>query len=41
MCNVCGREYDEAWGDPNYGIAHGTKFEELPDDFYLPALRSR
>ena len=33
VCNVCGYEYDEAVGDPDNGIAPGTKFEDLPDDF--------
>ena len=36
VCNVCGWEYDEAQGDPDNGIAPGTKFEELPADFEGP-----
>ena len=36
VCNVCGYVYDEATGDPDNGIAPGTKFEELPDDFVCP-----
>ena len=36
ICNVCGYEYDESAGDPDNGIAPGTKFEELPDDFQCP-----
>ena len=36
VCNVCGWEYDEAVGDPDNGIAPGTKFEDLPDDFVCP-----
>ena len=35
-CNVCGYVYDEAVGDPDNGIAPGTKFEDLPDDFTCP-----
>ena len=35
-CNLCGWEYDEAVGDPDNGIAAGTKFEDLPDDFACP-----
>ncbi len=33
ICTVCGYEYDEAAGDPDHGIAPGTKFEDLPADF--------
>ena len=36
VCDVCGWEYDEALGDPDNGIAPGTKFEDLPDDFACP-----
>ena len=36
VCTVCGWEYDEAVGDPDNGIAAGTKFEDLPDDFECP-----
>lgn len=36
ICNVCGYEYDEAIGDPDNGIAAGTKFEDLPKDFECP-----
>ena len=36
VCNVCGYEYDEAVGDPDNGIAPGTKFEDLSDDFVCP-----
>ena len=33
VCNVCGWVYDEEVGLPQQGIAAGTKFEDLPDDF--------
>lgn len=33
ICDVCGYVYDEAVGDPDNGIASGTKWEELPDDY--------
>lgn len=33
LCKVCGWIYDEALGDPDNGIAPGTKWEDLPDDF--------
>lgn len=36
VCDVCGWVYDEAAGDPDNGIAPGTKFEDLPDDFECP-----
>ena len=32
----CGYVYDEEAGDPENGIAPGTKFEDLPDDFECP-----
>ena len=36
VCEICGYEYDEAVGDPDNGIAPGTKFEDLPDDWSCP-----
>ena len=36
VCNVCGWEYDEAAGDPENGIAPGTLFEKLPEDWVCP-----
>ena len=36
VCDVCGWEYDEAVGDPDRGIAAGTKFEDLPASFKCP-----
>ena len=33
VCNVCGWVYDEELGAPESGIAAGTKFEDLPEDF--------
>ena len=36
ICDVCGYEYDEALGDPDHGIAPGTKWEDLPEDFECP-----
>ena len=36
VCDVCGYVYDEAVGDPDSGIAPGTKFEDLPDDWVCP-----
>lgn len=36
VCTVCGFEYDEAAGDPENGIAPGTKFADLPADYVCP-----
>ena len=36
VCGVCGWEYDPAVGIPEEGIAPGTPFEELPEDFVCP-----
>ena len=36
VCGVCGWTYDEALCDPDNGIAPGTKFEDLPEDFACP-----
>jgi rubredoxin-NAD+ reductase len=36
VCTVCGFVYDEEVGDPDNGIAPGTKFEDLPDDYLCP-----
>lgn len=36
VCDVCGYEYDEALGDPDNGIAPGTKWEDLPEDWVCP-----
>lgn len=36
ICKVCGLIYDEAEGDPDSGLAPGTRFEDIPDDWYCP-----
>jgi len=36
VCTVCGYVYDPAVGDPDSGIAPGTQFEDLPDDWQCP-----
>lgn len=33
VCELCGWIYDEELGLPEKGIAPGTKFEDLPEDF--------
>lgn len=35
-CSVCGWEYDEKKGYPEGGIAPGTPWEQVPDDFECP-----
>ena len=32
----CGYEYDPAVGDPDNGIAPGTAWEDLPEDWVCP-----
>ena len=36
VCEVCSWESAEELGDPDNGIAPGTKWEDLPDDFVCP-----
>jgi len=36
VCNICGYEYDESEGYPDGGIAPGTKWEDVPEDFVCP-----
>ncbi len=35
-CIVCGWIYDEALGCAEEGIAPGTKWEDIPDDWSCP-----
>ncbi len=36
VCDVCGYIYDPEIGDPDGGIAPGTAFEDIPDDWVCP-----
>ena len=36
LCEACGLIYDEAVGDADSGIAPGTRFEDIPDDWRCP-----
>ena len=36
ICRACGLIYDEAIGDPDSGLAPGTRFEDIPDDWECP-----
>lgn len=35
-CSACGYVYDPEVGDPENGIAAGTSFDELPEDWVCP-----
>jgi rubrerythrin len=36
MCRQCSMIYDPVVGDPDSGIAPGTPFEDIPDDWHCP-----
>ena len=36
ICDTCGWGYDPEVGDPEGGIAAGTAFEDIPDDWVCP-----
>ena len=36
ICTVCDWVYDPEVGDPDAGIAPGTAFEDLPEDWVCP-----
>ncbi|WP_271411239.1 FAD-dependent oxidoreductase [Pseudomonas sp. Q1-7] len=36
ICRACGLIYDEEMGDPDSGLAPGTRFEDIPDDWECP-----
>ena len=36
ICDTCGWVYDPEVGDPEGGIAAGTAFEDIPDDWVCP-----
>ena len=36
ICDICGWEYDEKLGYPEEGIAPGTPWENVPEDFLCP-----
>ena len=36
VCTVCGYVYDPKQGDPDNGVAPGTKLEDVPDDWECP-----
>jgi rubredoxin len=36
VCEICGYVYDPEQGDPDSGVAPGTKWEDVPDDWECP-----
>lgn len=36
VCTICAHVYDPAVGDPEAGIAPGTAWEDVPDDYVCP-----
>jgi rubredoxin len=36
ICNICAYEYDPEQGDPDNGVAPGTAFADIPDDWVCP-----
>lgn len=36
VCVACGYEYDPTVGDPDGGVAAGTAFEDIPEDWVCP-----
>ncbi len=34
-CSTCAHIYDEAMGDPIFGVAPGTRFDDLPDEWFV------
>jgi rubredoxin len=36
MCMGCGFLYDEAAGLPEHGIAAGTRWADIPEDWHCP-----
>lgn len=36
ICHECGYIYDEEAGDIEHGIAPGTLWKDLPDDWHCP-----
>ena len=36
VCTVCGWIYDPAVGDPDNGVAPGTSFEDISEEWVCP-----
>lgn len=37
VCTVCGYVYDPAKGEPDSGVAPGTEWADVPEDFVCPS----
>tara|TARA_R110002167_G_scaffold17777_11_gene67560 strand:+ start:10291 stop:10503 length:213 start_codon:yes stop_codon:yes gene_type:complete len=35
-CDICDYSYDQAIGDPDQGIAAGTPWEDIPENWVCP-----
>ena len=40
QCNICPYVYDPAEGDPDNGVAAGTPWEEVPQDWVCPLCQA-
>ncbi len=36
MCIICGWVYEEQYGSPEDGIAPGTRWQDVPEDWVCP-----
>ena len=36
VCTICGYVYDPSQGDPDNGVAAGTAWADVPDDWECP-----
>ena len=36
ICQICDHVYDEEKGDPDSGLAPGTRWEDIPADWSCP-----
>ena len=41
VCDICGYVYDPEVGDPDNGVAPGTPWEEVPEDWVCPLCGGR
>jgi len=41
ICRSCGYVYNQAAGDVDSGIAPGTAFRDIPDDWICPVCGAR
>ena len=41
ICRECGYIYDQAKGDIDGGLAPGTAFHDIPDDWFCPVCGAR